>query len=68
MKNLKDESKKKTKKRNYFFFHFVKITGSPVVLLMRPKVLRMGKTRPKDVKGGAIITANHSSFYDPVFG
>lgn len=59
---------KKTKKRNYFFFNFVKITGSPVYLLIRPKVLKFGKTRPKDVKGGAIITANHTSFFDPVFG
>lgn len=62
------EKQKKTKKRNYFFFHFVKITGSPVALLLRPKVLSMGKIRPKDVKGGAIITANHNSFYDPIFG
>lgn len=66
--SLKDKSRQKPKKRNYFFFNFVKVTGSPVVLLMRPKLLCMGKTRPKDVKGGAIITANHNSFYDPVFG
>lgn len=66
--NCKDKSTKKTKKRNYFFFNFVKITGSPAILLLRPKVLCFGNTRPKDVKGGAIITANHTSFYDPVFG
>jgi 1-acyl-sn-glycerol-3-phosphate acyltransferase len=28
----------------------------------------MGKIKPKDVKGGAIITANHNSFFDPIFG
>lgn len=28
----------------------------------------MGKTRPKDIKGGAIITANHNTFLDPIFG
>ena len=66
--NSKENVKNKNKKRNYFFFHFVKITGSPAVLLIRPKVYCMGKTRPKDVKGGAIITANHTSFFDPVFG
>ena len=66
--NSKDKATTKKKKRNYFFFHFVKITGSPVALWMRPKVFCMGKTRPKDVKGGAVITANHNSFFDPVFG
>lgn len=66
--NSKDKATTKKKKRNYFFYHFVKITGSPAVLLMRPKVFSMGKIRPKDVKGGAIITANHNSFFDPIFG
>ncbi len=31
-------------------------------------MLSIGKTRPKDVKGGAIVAANHTSFFDPVFG
>lgn len=46
----------------------MKVTGSPAMLLMRPKVLTAGSIRPKDVKKGAIIAANHTSFYDPVFG
>ena len=64
-KSMKNTTKKK---RNYFFFHFVKITGSPAALWMRPKVYSMGNTRPKDVKGGAMIVANHTSFFDPIFG
>lgn len=65
---MKDKAKDKKKKRNYFFYNFVKVTGCPIVLWMRPKVLSIGKTRPKDVKGGAIVAANHTSFFDPVFG
>lgn len=64
----KEKLKSKKKKRNYFFLNFVKITGCPIVLWMRPKVLCAGKTRPKDVKDGAIISANHTSFFDPIFG
>ena len=66
--SLKEKSMKKTKKRNYFFLNFVKATGWPIVFWLRPKVLYYGKTRVKDVKKGAIITANHNSFYDPIFG
>lgn len=66
--NSKEKSTKKTKKRNYFFQNFVKVTGCPVALLFRAKVLSFGSIRPKDIKGGAIIAANHSSFFDPIFG
>lgn len=66
--NLKEKVAEHEKKRNYFFLNFVKITGFPVVLWMRPKILYAGKTRIKDVKGGALISANHTSFADPIFG
>lgn len=65
--NSKEKSTKKTKKKNYFFLNFVKVTGFPVVFWMRPKVYVFGNTRPKDVKGGALIVANHTSFFDPIF-
>ena len=60
--------KKKVKKRNYFFLNFVKVTGCPAYLLLRPKVYSIGNTHIKDIKGGAIIAANHTSFFDPLFG
>ena len=63
-----EKPKKKIKKRNYFFLNFVKATGFPAVLYYRPKILCYGKTRPKDIKGGAIVVANHTSFFDPIFG
>lgn len=64
---MKDKPIKKTKKRGYFLYNFVKITGSPTLLWMRPKVLSIGNTKPKNIKGGAIIVANHNSFCDPIF-
>ncbi|MBR2337813.1 MAG: 1-acyl-sn-glycerol-3-phosphate acyltransferase [Clostridia bacterium] len=64
---MKDKPIKKTKKRGYFLYNFVKITGSPTLLWMRPKVLSIGNTKPKNIKGGAIIAANHNSFCDPIF-
>ena len=64
---MKDKSTKKTKKRNYFFYNFVKITGAPTILWMRPKVLSIGNTKIKDIKKGAVIVANHNSFLDPIF-
>ena len=63
----KTNVQKKPKKKSYFFYNFVKITGFPAAIAFRPKVLQMGSIMPKDVTGGAIITANHSSWFDPVF-
>ena len=64
---MKDKQTKKTKKRRYFLYNFIKITGAPTILLMRPKILSIGKTKPKNIKKGAVIVANHNSFYDPIF-
>lgn len=66
--NLKGKDTVRKKKRNYFFLNFVKITGAPVFLWMRPKILYAGKSRIGSIKGGALISANHTSFADPIFG
>ena len=66
--NTKDnKSKKKTKKfGEYFGYDFGKVTGIvPVWLLMRPKVIRVGKN--KAPKGAFMISSNHCTFLDPLF-
>ena len=64
-KNLKDNKQKKNKKYGNFYYDFVKVTGAlPVLLWMRPKILRpYGK---KKLKGGVLISANHRSYLDPI--
>ncbi len=65
--NSKEESaKKKNKKENYFFYDFVKVTAAiPALLWQLPKVVHLSK-ETKKIKGGAMITANHVNFGDPV--
>ena len=69
--NSKDtvtKKKKRKKKRNPFRFlgfDFIKLTGALNVLLwLRPKVLYENKAAKKNVRGGAVIVANHSGFTD----
>ena len=66
--NYKDKwakPKKRKKKQSNFYYDFVKITGAlPTLLWMRPKVYYpYGK---KKIKGGALISANHRGFLDPI--
>ena len=61
------ETPHKRKKLNNFFYDFVKITGAlPAWLLLRPKIITTGKSKPQKIKGGALIVANHISFLDPI--
>ena len=60
------ELKKVKKPKNYFWYYFIKITGAiPALILLRPKVVRMGNatTNPK---GGVVISSNHWGFLDPL--
>lgn len=65
--NSKEElNKKKNKKDHYFFYDFVKVTGAiPALLWQLPKVIHLSD-KTKKINGGAMITANHVNFGDPV--
>ena len=64
----KSESKKSLKKKgegyDYFWYDFAKVTGTvPLMIWIRPKIYYPeGKPR---LKGGFMISSNHSSFIDP---
>ena len=64
--NSENKSKNKKKKRHgNFLYDFVRITGGiPVLLYMRPKNLYPQGN--KDAKGKVLISANHTSFLDPI--
>lgn len=65
--NSNKSSKKKDKRRLRVspLYYFVKITGIlPVLLWLRPHIHRIGTE--KKPKGGFLVSANHSTFVDPV--
>ena len=65
--NSKNEQKTKNKKRSYFFYNFVKITGAiPTLIYMRTRVISPNNQKNSKIKGGVVITSNHVSFIDPV--
>ena len=67
MNSTDKQNKNKKKRNNYFVYDFVKITGIiPAFLWMRAKIIRVGEKKPKRIKGGALISANHVSFADPI--
>ena len=58
------KKEKKTKKIGNFLYDFVKITGAlPILLWLRPKVIRVGKKEKLD--GKILITSNHVGYSDP---
>ena len=62
--NNKKKQKKKGEGYDYFLYDFAKVTGIvPLLLWIRPKVY-YPNGRPK-IKGGYMISSNHSSFIDP---
>jgi len=64
--NKKQKKKRKGPPKWPIFYDFVKITGAiPILLLMRPKVLCINGKRRKLLKGGVLITANHTGLLDP---
>lgn len=60
-----NKKKKKTKEIGNFIYDFIKVTGvGPAMIWMRPKRIYYGGK--SDLKGGYMISANHSSFLDPI--
>ncbi len=61
------KNNKKKKRKSYFVYDFVKVTGVlPVMVWMRPKVIFAGKCKRKDYKGGMLASCNHRGFTDPI--
>lgn len=68
--NSKKKQKKKKNRKNifkYFVYDFVKWTGAlPVILWFRLKCYYESPLAKKKVKGGALISSNHISMFDPI--
>lgn len=59
--------KKAKKKYDYFVYDFVKVTGFiPTFAFLRTKTICTGNGKPNKIRGGALISANHLSYIDPV--
>lgn len=65
MSTKSNSNSKKPKIGSNFVYDFVKLTGMiPTLILMRPKVIHVGKG--SKLKGGFMASANHCSFFDPI--
>lgn len=66
--NSEKQSKKKAKRKGLFYnfcYDFVKVTGAiPALVWLRPKVYH--PYQAKIPRGGAMVTANHSTMIDPI--
>ena len=52
----------------YLFYDFVKLTAAlPGLIAFRPKTICENEKARKKIRGGAIIIANHTGFFDPVY-
>ena len=52
----------------YFLCDFVRVTAAiPTLLWFRPKKLYESKAAKKKIRGGALLSANHVGFIDPVY-
>lgn len=57
----------KRKKRNFFIYDFIKITGAiPAMLLLGPRVKYPFGRKNTSLKGSVLIVSNHSSYLDPI--
>ena len=56
--------------KNYIVYDFVRITASPGLLLLRPKLYYENEAAKQFVKhgmkGGVLLISNHAGFFDPV--
>lgn len=66
---MKEAAKKhKLFSPKYFVYDFVKVTaGIPGLIWFRPKKLYASEKAKEKIKGGALLIANHSGFFDPVY-
>ena len=54
--------------KTYIVYDFIYITaGIPGVIFFRPKNVYASPEAKERIKGGAIVTANHSGLFDPVY-
>ena len=70
MESKKNNKKKKNKADQPpkwpILYDFVKITGAlPTLLLMRARTIYINGKKKNPLKGGVLITANHTGFLDP---
>ncbi len=66
-KSNSQKPKRKRKIGRYFFYDLVKVTSAiPGLIWLRPKVYGINGKKPKKIKGGVLISANHMSFEDPI--
>lgn len=65
----KEKKQKKQKKKNitYFYYDFIKVTAIiPTMLFYRHKTICVGEKKSQKIKGAALISCNHLSFFDPI--
>ena len=54
-------------KNNYILYNFTRVTAAPGYLWFRPRYFYAGENARKRIRGGAIVVANHSGYFDPVY-
>lgn len=69
--SLKDRQVRRKRTRSkglaLFYYEMIKIfSGVGIYLYLRPKIHRISENAPRNVKGGVLIAANHTSTLDPV--
>lgn len=56
--------------KNYIVYDFVRVTASPGLIVLRPKLVYENEAAKRFVKhgmkGGVLLISNHSGFFDPV--
>ena len=66
-KTKQNKNKKKSRLFDHFLYDFVKITGAvPMLLFLRTRTVYAENKKAAKIHGGALISANHVSFIDPV--
>ncbi len=68
----KEQTKKPQKKRKnpfeYLVYDFVRLTGAPMgYVIFRPKIIYESEQAKQKIKGGALLVANHTNYFDPMY-
>ena len=53
--------------RKNFIHDFIRVTGAPIALWYRPKLIYTSKKAKEKICGGALLIANHTDMCDPVY-